>query len=132
MSNCNTEVVQAIYKAFGDRDVEAVKTMVGPEFSITQTEQLPWGGSYQGTEGLQQFFAKLFGNVDSRVEFDEFFEAGDRVIAIGHTRGRVRSNNAPFDVRIVHLWTVEDGIAIRFEPFIDTPKMLEAIAAQPS
>lgn len=75
------------------------------------------------------FASKLLENLDSQVEMEELVEAGDRVVAIGHTRGRVRANQREFDVRAIHVWTLRDGKVIRFEAYIDTPKMLEALEA---
>jgi ketosteroid isomerase-like protein len=73
------------------------------------------------------FAGKLLENLDSQVEMEEFVEAGERVVAIGHTRGRVRANQKEFDVRAVHVWMLKDGKVLRFEAYIDTPKMLEAL-----
>jgi len=45
----------------------------------------------------------------------------------GKTRGRVKTNGQPFDIRAVHVWTLKDGKGIRFEPNVDTPAMLKAL-----
>lgn len=123
----NVDVVSALYEAFGRRDVPAIVALIGPEFALTQTELLPWGGHYTGVEGLRAFFERLFENVESRVQFDEYVEAGDVVVAIGRTRGHVRANGTAFDIRAVHVWTVRDGRAVRFQPYINTPEMLRAL-----
>jgi ketosteroid isomerase-like protein len=58
---------------------------------------------------------------------EEFVDAGDRVIVIGSTRGRVIATGRTFNIRAVHVWTVRGGRGVRFEPNVDTPKMLEAL-----
>lgn len=58
---------------------------------------------------------------------EEFIDAGDKVIVIGRTRGRVRATGVQFNIRAVHVWRVKDGRGIRFEANVDTPKMLEAL-----
>ncbi len=49
------------------------------------------------------------------------------MVQIGRTRGRVRATGNEFDVPETHVWTVEDGRVTRFESYIDTPKMREAL-----
>lgn len=123
----NQGVVKALYTAFATRDVPAILGLADPQMVVTQTEQLPWGGTYHGHAGLRAFMEALLGRVDSRVEVEEYVEAGDRVVAIGRTRGAVRSSGTPFDIRVAHVWTIRDGKAVRFEAYIDTPGMLEAL-----
>lgn len=127
MAENNTQVIMKLYEAFARRDLPALLQWVDPEIEIRQTTQLPWGGTYQGQQGLMSFAAKLLENLDSRVEMEEFVEAGESVVAIGHTRGQVRANHREFNVRAVHVWTVREGKALRFEAYIDTPLMLEAL-----
>ena len=125
----NRDVVAALYAAFARRDVAAVAALSGPELAITQTDLLPWGGTCHGLAGLNEFTAKLLGHVDSQVLVEESVEVGERVAAIGRTKGMVRGTGAPFDIRVVHVWTIRDGKAIRFEPNIGTPGMPNALGA---
>ena len=128
MNENSIELIKTMYDAFSRRDVPTILQMIDPALIISQTELLPWGGTFNGIEGLQIFFGKLFEYLDSQVEVEEYVDAGERIVAIGRTRGRVKSNNAAFDIRAVHTWTVKDGKALRFEPNIDTPKMLEILS----
>jgi len=127
METGNAKLVSDAYEAFARRDVATVLALVDPQFEVQQTELLPWGGTYHGLEGLGNFFTKLLTHIDSQVELEEFIEAGERVVAIGYTRGQVKATGQNFEVRIAHIWTVKDGKLLRFEPYIDTPKMLEAL-----
>jgi uncharacterized protein len=127
MAEDNKEIISDLYAAFARRDLAALFQWIDPQIEITQTPELPWGGTFQGQQGLMSFAGKLLESVDSQVEMEELVGAGDSVVAIGHTRGRVRANQREFDVRAVHVWTLKNGKAIRFEAYIDTPKMLEAL-----
>ncbi len=111
----------------GDRDLPALSAAIDPKITIYQTEQLPWGGTYEGEAGHRAFLAKLFQHVQSEVTLEKLFEAGDRVVAIGRTVGETRAGQVPFNVRVVHVWTVVDGRVARFEAYIDTPAMLQAL-----
>src|SRR3954471_16776104 len=106
MAENNRQVISKLYEAFARRDLQSLLEWIDPQIEITQTTLLPWGGTFQGQQGLMSFAGKLLASVDSQVEMEEFVEAGERVVAIGHTRGHVRANQREFDVRAVHVWTV--------------------------
>ena len=48
-------------------------------------------------------------------------------MAVGHTRGRVLATGNRFDVPETHVWTIRDGKVERFESYIDTKMMREAL-----
>ena len=127
MSKKSVEIIAELYEALARRDLSTILGLIDPEIIVSQTRLLPWGGEYHGFEGVQQFFTELFQSVESQLAVEEFVDAGDRVIVIGSTRGRVRATGAQFNIRAVHVWTVKDGKGVRFEPNVDTPKMLEAL-----
>lgn len=107
--------------------MQALLPLVDPQIEVRQTTLLPWGGTYQGYQGIMSFANRLLEHVDSQVEPEEFVEAGEKVVALGYTRGYVKANGKEFNVRIVHVWTLKDGKAVRFEAYIDTPAMLQAL-----
>ena len=121
------ETVTALYEAFARRDLPTVQSLTDSEVVVSQTPLLPWGGVFTGHGGLREFFERLLRYVDSRVVIDEMIVAGDDLVALGHTRGQVRSTGAPFDIRVAHVWTVRGERIVRFQPFIDTPAMLQAL-----
>ena len=127
VSKKSIEVIAELYEALARRDLPAIMNLIDPEITVSQTELLPWGGEYHGIEGVQQFFTRLFQSVESQLAVEEFVDAGDRVIVIGLSSGRVRATGATFNIRAVHVWTVKGGRGVRFEPNVDTPKMLEAL-----
>ncbi|MGH9050651.1 MAG: nuclear transport factor 2 family protein, partial [Acidimicrobiia bacterium] len=107
-----TELLARTYRALTERDVETVVAMVDPSITIWQTEELPWGGRYEGLDGFAEFFGKLSGTITSAVEVEDIFEAGDHVVETGFTRGTVNSTGVAFDVREVHVWELRDGKAV--------------------
>ena len=127
MSNESLEIVSEIYKALARRDLPAVLSLIDSKIVVIQSELLPWGGEYIGFEGIQQFFTRLFGTIDSQLAVEEFVDVGDKVIVIGFSRGHVRATGERFHLRAVHIWTVSGSRAVRFESHIDTPKMLELL-----
>lgn len=126
-STGNADVVAAIYAAMAEADLDAVLARCSADVTITQADELPWGGRFVGCEGLSEFATKLVGAIDSKVTADGLFEAGDRVIQRGRTRGTVRANGVAFDVAEVHVWTLREGVGVAAEFYIDTPAMLAAL-----
>jgi hypothetical protein len=124
----NADVVAAIYAAMADADLDAVLERCSPDVTIIQAEELPWGGRYVGRDGLFEFATKLVTTIDSKVTAEGLFEAGDRVVQRGRTRGTVRATGVAFDVAEVHVWTLREGLVVAAEFFIDTPAMIEALA----
>ena len=119
----HTRVVQDLYAAFERRDVGAVLRGFDGDIELTQTTQLPWGGTYRGTLRAASFFQKLSACIDATVTAEELIEAGDTVVAIVRTRGRVRNNDVRFDVRAVHVWRVSAGKAVAIQFYVDTPAL---------
>ncbi|MDP3545107.1 MAG: nuclear transport factor 2 family protein [Phreatobacter sp.] len=124
------EVIKAAYDAYGRRDFQAIAALYHPQCELYQSEQLPWGGVYGGHAGLQQFFERLTGAIDTRIVGEVLFEAGDRVVSVGRTRGVARASKTPFELPAVHVYTVDDGTIRRYEAYVDTPGMLQAIGRQ--
>ena len=123
----SVEVITGLYEALARRDMPTITGLIDPEIIVSQTALLPWGGEYHGMEGVRKFFGELFRTIESQLAVEEFVDAGDKVIVIGKTRGRVLATGAEFNIRAVHVWTVKGGKGVRFEPNVDTPKMLQAL-----
>jgi ketosteroid isomerase-like protein len=123
------DVVRAIYEAMAVRDLDRLVELIDPECVITQDRSLPWGGRHEGHDGFADFALALTGTIDSAVTIDAIFEADGEVIQVGRTAGTVRANGASFDIPEVHRWTVRDGRGLTAHFAIDTPAMLQALAA---
>lgn len=123
------EVVTAIYDAFARKDLEAVLELTSPDIVVTQDPALPWGGRFDGHDGLGRFVMALLGSIDSAVTVEAIYQAGDQVVQYGRTAGTVRSNGVAFDIPECHLWRVEDGVAVEAQYFIDSAAMLDALLA---
>lgn len=120
-------LVREIYDGFARRDLAGVFTLFADDIEISQSHELAWGGHYRGHAGARTFFARLLAALDSTLALEQFIDAGDRVVAIGRTRGVERAGGRRYDVPVAHVWTVRDGRAARAEFYIDNPTMLAAL-----
>lgn len=125
------QVVQAIYAAFEAKDLDAVARLTDPSIVVTQDPALPWGGRFEGHDGLGEFVLALIGTIDSVVTVERMIEAGEHVVQQGRTAGTVRATGVAFDMPECHVWRVINGRAIEAQFFIDSTAMLEALAATP-
>lgn len=125
----NVVVVTRLYEALAATDLETILAILHEDIVFEQTDELPWGGTFSGHEGMGRFFGLLTGSISSSVTHTTLFAAGDQVVQVGRTTGTVNSNGAAFDIDEVHILTVRDGRIVRWEARIDTPAMLEALGA---
>ena len=86
------------------------------------------GRDVQGTRGSRYFFSKLTETVESRFDPDQFIDDEEgHVVAVGHTRGIVHATGREFEVPAVHVWTLREGKAVKFEAYIDAFQMRVAL-----
>lgn len=123
----NVDLVHRLYAALAAVDLDTILQIFDPDVEVHQTDELPWGGDFQGHEGLGRFFGLLREHITSTVTIQTVYAAGDEVVQIGRTSGTVNATGNPFDVQEMHLLTVRDGKVVRFEAHIDTPAMVEAL-----
>jgi uncharacterized protein len=128
MSQEDIAVVQSAYEVLRRGDVQAIFALLDPEIELYQSEWVPWGGKYKGHEEVGYFFSNLTQTIESRVDPDQFIDDEEgHVVAVGYTRGSVRATRREFEVPIVHVWTIREGKAVKFEAYIDTFQMRVAL-----
>ncbi len=128
MSQANVDVVRGIYDAFGRGDIDAFFGAASPDLEWDESEGMPYGGTYRGREAiLENVVQPILADVDgfSAVP-DEILPLDDtRVIARGRYGGK--GAGGTLDAKFVHVWTVTDGKASRYEQLADTRRFSEAV-----
>jgi ketosteroid isomerase-like protein len=123
-----SNIVQELYGCFADGDLDGMLRHADPDVVLTQDERLPWGGRYVGRDGLAEFGLKLASTVDTAVTPERVFEAGDKVIQIGRSRGTIRANGASYDIPECHVWTFRGDKVVGVEMYIESEPILELLA----
>jgi len=124
----NVDVVQSAWDAFARGDIDAVLETIAPSAETRVPESLPWGGTYSGPEGFDQFLARL------RDSFDEFSATPDKVlgaddnhvVVVARTKGRTKAGGT-FEGTTVWLYQLRDGKIADAESWGDTARLLEAL-----
>ena len=123
------ETVEELYAAFQRRDLRSLLQVLHKDNELVHSAELPWGGVYRGHDGARQVINAVTENLDLRVLIERLIDAGDKVVAVGRSVGKTRATRLEFDVPIVHVWTFHDGLATRFESYIDNPTMLAVLGS---
>ncbi len=121
-------VVRRLYEARGNPDV--IRQVLAPDIRWEVVEGFPYGGVYVGLDDvLSNFFGRLFQDFESFVAVGtEFFESGDRVIALGNYTGRAKATGNRFTARFAHVWTLQGGTIVRLQQCADTVQLTRALA----
>ena len=122
------EIVTRIYEAFGRGESDAALPYVSADFVVIEDDALPWGGRYEGREGVAEFVRRLVGAIQPAVTPAAIFQSGDHVVQFGRNRGTVRHNGAMFDIPECHVWTFRGDTIVRAHFFADSQTVLAALA----
>ncbi|MGH8809288.1 MAG: nuclear transport factor 2 family protein [Noviherbaspirillum sp.] len=97
------------------------------EWVGTQTEHVPFSGSYHGRQEVGQFFAEL-----DRAQEAQYFTPqdviaeGDKVVVTGQAKWTVRATGQSYETPWVHIFTVRGGKIAKFQQFNDTAAVRKA------
>lgn len=123
------DVVQELYRmALADQQ-EAIAQLITPDIVWEILEGFPHGGIYAGIPAVfGQFLPKLLADFrDWKAQPDEFVDAGDTIVALGHYSGTFKTNGVHIVVPFCHIWTLKNGKIARLRQFADTAKFVQAM-----
>ena len=130
----NQGVVSAMYEAFAAGDIEAVAAAMAPGIEWQPAENSPYAAEkpYVGPEAVVSgIFERL--PVDWtywKLDVDEIFESGDRVVALGRYSARHAGTGAEVDAQFAHVWRLENGRVVSFRQYTDTLQIAQAMAGK--
>jgi ketosteroid isomerase-like protein len=130
MSQENVEALQRAVEANNRRDYDAFLDEFDPDIEWHGIFGVMFGGEatvVRGHEGLLEYVRdRDEGFTVSDVEWSEFRDLGDRIVALGHVRGRGRESGIEFDYPYAGLAEFKDGKIARYTDYFDHSKGLEA------
>ena len=130
MSQENVEIVRRVSDAYNRRDVGAMLDELHPEVEWHPRLQLQLGGGatvYRGHQGVHRGIRELeeaFSEIQA--EQSEFRDFGERVVAIGHLRGRGKESGAITESPLAWIVEFKSGKVIRVREYLDPEEALEA------
>lgn len=123
----NKEIVAGAYASFATGDIPAALGAMADDIRWTEADGFPLAGTYIGPQAvLEGVFMRLeeVGD-DFAVIPEQFIADGDTVVALGNYFWKSKGSGAPAEVKMVHVWTLEDGKAVAFQQHTDTLKVQE-------
>ncbi|HEU0203056.1 MAG TPA: nuclear transport factor 2 family protein [Burkholderiaceae bacterium] len=126
-----TEVIQAMYAAFGRGDVAALLEMLSDDVEWTHHGDI--GLAYMGTFKGKNEVARWFGHVaalDAIEAFEprEFLAGADHVTVLGWERTKALPAGRVFETDWVHVFKVRDGKVTHYIGMYDTAASARARA----
>jgi uncharacterized protein len=126
MSDENVEIVRRHLETFMSGDREAALAAYHPDVEFDATVR-PEGAVYRGRDGVDEAMRVWIGTWDDwKVEFQQFLDAGDRVLVVSRESGRGKGSGIEIDQAVYALFTLRDGMIVRWEAFLDRPEALDA------
>ena len=125
----NTEIVKAMYAAFGRGDIQTIMERVTDdiEWTLEGPAILPFAGARKGPSEVLGFFQALATTQDNhKLTIESYVAQGDTVATIGRYAATVKATGKSFDSRSAHFFTFRDGKVSKFADFVDTAQMAEA------
>jgi len=131
MSQENVELVRRGFEAFnrGGRDSQASEALLAPDVSWeVEIGVSDFDGVYHGRAAVRRFWQTFTAELeDMRIEVEELVDCGERVFCVTHAVGRGRHSGAVAAGGTVYpVFTVRDGLIVRYQLFADRRKAIEA------
>ena len=131
----NVTRLKNVYEAFGRGEMPAVLAAMSPDIRWHQAEGNPYNPSGEAWVGpdavLNNLFVRIGGDWDGfTVNPKTYHDAGDSVVVEGRYRGTFKATGKSMDIQFCHVWHIRDGKAIKFQQYLDTAKVQDAMGVR--
>jgi ketosteroid isomerase-like protein len=132
MSQENVELVRRGFEAFnrGGEDARVSEALLASDVVWeVQIGVADFDGVYHGRPEVRRFWRTFFAELEElRIEVEELVDCGDRVFCVTRVAGRGRQSHATGVAggRTFPVFTLRDGLVVRYQVFAERQKALEA------
>jgi ketosteroid isomerase-like protein len=127
----NVGVVRRAYDNFKSGNIGGILDSVTDDvdWRLPEMKGIGFSGARTGRDSVAGFFSNLAEEQDS-VSFEprEFVAQGDKVVALGRYRWRVKKNGREYGGDFAHAFTVRDGKIAGFHEYMDSAAATAAYA----
>ena len=125
----NADTLKTAYESFQRGDIPGVLSVLDADVEWHVPQAVPHGGDFRGHDGALEFFGGIEDKWDGLgVDVSEMLADGDTVVVIGRAAGLLRATGEDVGYGFVHVWTMRDGSAVRFDEYVAPPAELPARA----
>jgi ketosteroid isomerase-like protein len=125
----NIQTIQKAYADFGRGDIAALLAVMDENVTWVTPDigQAP-GGTYRGKAGAAQFFQQVAETWEFQAfEPREYIASGDQVAVQGSYACTSRATGRPASCDWVMVWKMRDGKVVRFQEYVDTAVLRDAL-----
>ncbi len=129
MSQENVEIVRRFYEVWnGPGPSEALLAFIAEDFEYVNPPNAVELGIRHGHDGMLAAAASLSAAFDDyQHELGELLDLGDQVLGWIMFRARTRTVGLRYEKAEAQIWTLRDGLIIRFQWFHNRDEALEAV-----
>ena len=127
MSRENVETIRQMLAAWTAGRFDEALDYFDPELVWEQTVQ-PEGWVTHGTDEMQQALRTWLGTwTGYSATFEEYIDAGERVIVVGTERGTAKASGIEVERQTITVYTLRDGRIIHAKSYETREAALEAV-----
>lgn len=125
----NIDVLKAHYAASASKDLDGMLAPLSDQVAWTEMAGFPYAGTFHGPNGVKEnVFFRIGADWDGYNAIpDQYIDGGHTVAVTGVYSGTYKATGKHMEARFVHVWTFEQGKAIKFEQYTDTHKVRQAM-----
>jgi ketosteroid isomerase-like protein len=123
------EVVRRQYLASAAGDLAALRATLAPDVEWTEMAGFPLAGTYRAPEGVTSSVMEVLaqGWKDWVAHDDRYVVDGEDVVVLARYTARNKATGKLLNVRVAHHFVVRGGLIVRFEQFVDTALVRDAM-----
>ncbi|MFB9833754.1 nuclear transport factor 2 family protein [Actinoallomurus acaciae] len=116
----------------GKASFDEIAECLDPEVVMHQAPGLPYGGTWRGPRGIEEFMAAMSEAWRSLEFFEQRFVVdGDAVVVLNRGRLQARATGRVLDTSVMQMITVKDGLIAEMVPFYwDTAAVADTLRSQ--
>jgi uncharacterized protein len=124
------EVVRRQYVASSVGDLAALRATLAPDVEWTEMAGFPLAGTYRTPEGVTSQVMEALGRdwEDWVAHDDRYVVDGENVVVLARYTATNKQTRKLLNVRVAHHFIVRGGLIVRFEQFVDTALVRDAMS----
>ena len=131
MSQENVEIVREGLKQFRATSELSEDTAADFVWDMSNFHGWPEQQVYEGVEGARSFLTDWASAWNEwELEIEALHDAGERVVAVMHQRGRSKGTGVQVDMLFAQVWTLRGGEWMRMDMYSDSSEALKAVGLE--
>jgi steroid delta-isomerase-like uncharacterized protein len=128
----NIDIINDYLDAFLAGDIDRVMTFLADDFTVIESEGMPYSGKWVGKDGFMQLLNAVYTCwTDMKVDLVEVIGAPDaeNFAVLATMDGKSLSNGRSFSTSLCEIWTVKDGKLSLVRPYYWDTKLMSELAS---